>query len=385
MGGRRVDERDRQHLGRAIRLAERGHGLASPNPPVGAVVAAADGRVLGEGWHEGPGTPHAEVAALRAAGAEARGATLYSSLEPCDHSGRTGPCTAAILAAGVARVVAGARDPNPLVDGRGLQRLRSAGVVIETPRRSDPGEAELIDAAERLVAGFARHVRTGLPLVVLKMAATMDGKVASRDGTSRWITGEAARTAVHRMRASADAVMVGAGTALADDPSLTVRLEGYRGRQPLRVVVDGAGRVRAGGKLFDGAAPTLVATSDGVPPDRARAWADAGAEVWRPEEPSGELVTLVPLAPLVEHLGKRDVQTLLIEGGPTLAWSALSEGVVDRLVVFLAPKLLGGRAAPGIVGGEGFAPVDAAIGLEIRRIERVGEDLMVEADVHRDR
>jgi diaminohydroxyphosphoribosylaminopyrimidine deaminase/5-amino-6-(5-phosphoribosylamino)uracil reductase len=382
MGGRRVDERDQQHLGRAIGLAERGHGLASPNPPVGAVVAAADGRALGEGWHEGPGTPHAEVAALRAAGAGARGATLYSSLEPCDHTGRTGPCTAAILAAGVARVVAGARDPNPLVDGRGLQRLRSVGVAVETPRRSDPGEAELLDAAERLIAGFARHVRTGLPLVVLKMAATLDGKVAARDGTSRWITGEAARTAVHRLRASADAVMVGAGAALADDPSLTVRLEGYRGRQPLRVVVDGAGRVRAEGKLFDGAAPTLVATSDGVSPDRARAWADAGVEIWRPEEPNGGLV---PLAPLVEHLGKRDVQTLLIEGGPTLAWNAVREGVVDRLVVFLAPKLLGGRDAPGIVGGEGFAPVDAAIGLEIRRIERVGEDLMVEADVHRDR
>jgi diaminohydroxyphosphoribosylaminopyrimidine deaminase/5-amino-6-(5-phosphoribosylamino)uracil reductase len=325
------------------------------------------------------------VAALRAAGTEARGATLYSSLEPCDHTGRTGPCTAAILAAGIARVVAGARDPNPLVDGRGLQRLRSAGVVIETPRRSGPGQAELLGAAERLIAGFARHVRTGLPLVVLKMAATLDGKVAARDGTSRWITGEAARTAVHRMRAAADAVMVGAGTARADDPSLTVRLDGYRGRQPLRVVVDGAGRVPAGGKLFDGAAPTLVATSDGVPPDLARSWADAGAEVWRPEEPSGGLVTLVPLAPLVEHLGKRDVQTLLIEGGPTLAWRAVREGVVDRLVVFLAPKLLGGHDAPGIVGGEGFAPVDAAIGLEIRRIERVGEDLMVEADVHRDR
>jgi diaminohydroxyphosphoribosylaminopyrimidine deaminase/5-amino-6-(5-phosphoribosylamino)uracil reductase len=255
-------------------------------------------------------------------------------------------------------------------------------VAIETPRRSDPGEAELLDAADRLIAGFAQHVRTGLPFVVLKMAATLDGKVAARDGTSRWITGEAARTTVHRMRASADAVMVGAGTVLADDPSLTVRLDGYRGRQPLRVVVDGAGRVPAGGKLFDGATPVLVATSHGAPPDRARAWADAGAEVWRAEEPSGGLV---PLAPLVEHLGKRDVQTLLIEGGPTLAWSAVREGVVDRFVVFLAPKVLGGRDAPGIVGGEGFAPVGSAIGLELRRVERVGEDLMVEADVHRDR
>jgi diaminohydroxyphosphoribosylaminopyrimidine deaminase/5-amino-6-(5-phosphoribosylamino)uracil reductase len=377
-----VDERDRQHLGRAIRLAERGHGLASPNPPVGAVVVAPDGRVVGEGWHEGPGTAHAEVAALRTAGAEAREGTVYSSLEPCDHTGRTGPCTAALLSAGVARVVAGALDPNPLVDGRGLERLRAAGVVIETPVGADPGDAELLDAAGRLIAGFARHVRTGLPFVMLKMAATLDGKVAARDGTSRWITGEAARTAVHRLRASADAVMVGAGTVLADDPSLTVRLDGYRGRQPLRVVVDGAGRVPAAGKLFDGEAPILLATSDGTSQDRVRAWTDGGAEVWRPEDPSGGLV---PLGPLVEHLGKRDVQTLLIEGGPTLAWSAVREGVVDRVVVFLAPKLLGGRDAPGIVDGEGLAPVGSAIGLELRRVERVGDDLMVEADVHRDR
>jgi len=384
MGGRRVDERDRHHLAGAIRLAERGHGLASPNPSVGAVVVARDGRVVGEGWHEGPGTAHAEVAALRAAGDKARGATLYSSLEPCDHTGRTGPCTVALLAAGVARVVAGARDPNPLVDGRGLERLRSAGVVVETPIGSVPGDAELLDAAEQLISGFARHVRTGLPFVVLKMAATLDGKVAARDGTSRWITGEAARTAVHRMRAAADAVMVGAGTVLADDPSLTVRLDGYRGRQPLRVVVDGAGRIPAAGKLFDGEAPVLVATADGVPPDRARAWSEAGADVWRPERPE-PTAGLVPLAPLVEHLGKRDVQMVLIEGGPTLAWAAVRQGAVDRVVLFLAPKLLGGREAPGIIGGEGLAPVDAAIGLAIRRIERVGEDLMVEADVHRDR
>jgi diaminohydroxyphosphoribosylaminopyrimidine deaminase/5-amino-6-(5-phosphoribosylamino)uracil reductase len=384
MGGRRVDERDRHHLARAIRLAERGHGLASPNPPVGAVVVAPDGRVVGEGWHEGPGTAHAEVAALRAAGAEARGATLYTSLEPCDHTGRTGPCTVVLIAAGVARVVAGARDPNPLVDGRGLERLRSAGVMVETPNDSDPGDAELLEAAERLIAGFARHVRTGLPFVVLKMAATLDGKVAARDGTSRWITGEAARAAVHRMRAAADAVMVGAGTVLADDPSLTVRLDGYRGRQPLRVVVDAAGRVPAARKLFDGEAPTLVATADGVGPDRARAWTEAGADVWRPEQP-GPTAGFVPLAPLIEHLGKRDVQRVLIEGGPTLAWNAVRDGVLDRVVVFLAPKLLGGRDAPGILGGEGLTPVDAAIGLAIRRVERLGEDLMVEADVHGDR
>jgi diaminohydroxyphosphoribosylaminopyrimidine deaminase/5-amino-6-(5-phosphoribosylamino)uracil reductase len=340
---------------------------------VGALVVR-EGRVVGEGWHEGPGTPHAEAMALAAAGDLARGAQLYVTLEPCDHFGRTPPCTQAIVRACVAEVVAALRDPNPIVDGRGFEQLRSNGVEVR--------EGVLEDEAARQNAPFVRHVTTQLPLVTLKAAATLDGKVAARDGSSRWITGEAARAEVHRMRGAADAIVVGAGTALADDPALTVRDPGYRGRPVLRILVDAAGRVPATGRLFDGEAPTLVATTDACAPKAPNAWRAAGAEVVAfPADASGG----VSLGDLLAFLGKRDAQAVLIEGGPTLAASAVRDGLVDRVVVFLAPKLLGGADAPGVLGGEGLAPVDRAVRLDIVSVARVGEDLKVEADVHRDR
>ena len=362
---------DEAYIERTLALAELGRGLVSPNPMVGAVLVR-DGRIVGEGHHEGPGLPHAEVLALREAGEAARGATLYVNLEPCNHQGRTGPCTEAIIEAGVARVVAAMRDPNPIVDGRGFARLREAGVEVR--------EGVLREEAERLNEAFAKHVRTGLPFVTWKMAASLDGKVASRDGTSRWITGPEARADVHRLRAASDAIVVGAGTALADDPSLTVRMPGYRGRLPLRVLVDARGRVPARGDLFSGEAPTLVATTGLAPEERRGEWAAAGAEVLV-YEAEGERV---PLARLMEELGKRDVQAVLLEGGPTLAWSALEEGVVDRVVVYLAPKLIGGAEAPTVLGGRGFAPIGSALRLRIRAFDPVGEDLKVEAVVVRE-
>jgi diaminohydroxyphosphoribosylaminopyrimidine deaminase/5-amino-6-(5-phosphoribosylamino)uracil reductase len=362
---------DEAMMRRALALAERGRGLVSPNPLVGAVVAR-DGRVVGEGWHDGPGNPHAEIHALRAAADFARGATLYVTLEPCDHHGRTPPCTNAILEAGVARVVAAARDPNPVVDGRGFERLRSAGVEVT---------AGLLEAeAERMNEAFATHIRTGMPLVVLKMAATLDGKVAARDGSSRWITGQEARDEVHRMRGAADAIVVGAGTARADDPSLTVRDPEYRGRPVMRVLVDAGGRVPATAGLFSNEAPTLVATTEAAPVGRRREWAEAGADVVVFDADGDE----VPLEALFAHLGKRDVQLVMLEGGPTLAWSAVRDGLVDKLVLFLAPKLVGGRDAPGILGGEGVAPIAEAMDLEILDVARVGHDIKVEARVHRD-
>ena len=364
---------DEATMRRALDLAERGRGLASPNPMVGAVVLR-DGRVVGEGWHEGPGTPHAEAMALQRAGSEARGAVLYVTLEPCDHHGRTPPCTLAVIDAGVAEVVVAAADPNPVVDGRGFERLREAGVAVRT--------GVLRVEAERQTAAFRRHVVTGLPLVTLKMAATLDGKVAARDGSTRWITGPEARAEVHRMRGAADAIVVGAGTALADDPALTVRDRDFRGRPPLRVLVDAAGRVPADGALFSPEAPTLVATTHDAATRAVDAWRAAGAEValFRLDANGG-----VPLAELWADLGKRDVQSVLLEGGPTIAWSAVRDGAVDRVVLFLAPKLLGGAGAPGILGGEGLAPLARAVDLEIVSVERVGADLRVEADVHRDR
>ena len=365
---------DEAYMERALGLAERGRGMVSPNPAVGAVLVA-DTRIVGEGWHEGPGTAHAEIIALREAGDLARGATLYTTLEPCSHVGRTPPCSDAVIEAGVVRVVSALRDPNPVIDGSGYAKLEAAGVEVR--------DGLLQRDAERQNEAFLKHTRTGLPFVVWKMAASLDGKVASRDGTSRWITGELARGDVHRLRAWSDAILVGAGTALADDPSLTVRDPGYRGRPPLRVLVDAHGRVPATGDLFDDSAPTLVATSDAAPSERRDEWSAAGAEVleYAAEGGSGR----VPIGELLWDLGKRDVQGMLLEGGPTLAWSAVEEGAIDTIVAYLAPKLIGGSDAPGMLGGRGFAPISSALALEIRSFDLVGADLKVVADVHRDR
>jgi diaminohydroxyphosphoribosylaminopyrimidine deaminase / 5-amino-6-(5-phosphoribosylamino)uracil reductase len=357
----------------ALELARRGWGRVSPNPMVGAVVVR-EGAVVGEGWHEGPGSRHAEVMALDEAGDAARGATLYVTLEPCDHTGRTGPCTRALARAGVRNVVAAAGDPNPVVGGRGFARLRDSGVEVETGVM----EAE----AHSLNRAFERHVVTGLPSVTLKMASSLDGKAAAADGSSRWITGPASRSDVQRLRAWADAVVVGAGTALADDPALTVREPPWtQARPPLRVVVDAVGRVPPSGKLFDGHAPTLVATTDLAAEQCVRAWTEAGAEVLALDRGPGG----VSLPALARALGKRDVQAVLVEGGPTLAWSFVQDGLVDRIVVYLAPKLLGGVAAPGVLMGAGFAPIGEALDVDVTSVERMGDDLKVEADVHGDR
>jgi diaminohydroxyphosphoribosylaminopyrimidine deaminase / 5-amino-6-(5-phosphoribosylamino)uracil reductase len=365
---------DDVYMRRALELAERGRGLVSPNPLVGAVLVR-DGEVVGEGWHEGPGTPHAETVALDRAGDRARGATLYTTLEPCSHYGRTPPCAPLVIEARVARVVTAIGDPNPLVDGGGFAALRSAGIAVETGR--------LGEQATRQNEAFLKHVRTGLPFVTLKMAASLDGKVAARDGSSRWITGEPARAEVHRMRGEADAIMVGAGTALRDDPSLTVRDPSYRGRPTLRIVVDGGGVVPEGHRVLgDGRAPTLMATTDRAPESRRRAWADGGTEVLVLGDPSSEHV---PLDQLFEELGKRDVQHVLLEGGPTLAWESIRAGLVDRLVLFLAPILVGGARAPGILMGEGTTAIADALPVEIADVQRIGDDLKVTAYVHRDR
>jgi diaminohydroxyphosphoribosylaminopyrimidine deaminase/5-amino-6-(5-phosphoribosylamino)uracil reductase len=363
-----------RHMRRAIELAERGWGRVSPNPLVGAVIER-DGEVVGEGWHEGPGTAHAEVMALERAGDLARGATIFTTLEPCNRFGRTPPCTRALIDARVARVVVAALDPNLGDDAPGISELRSAGVGVEV--------GVLANEAERQNAAFLTHVRTGQPFVVLKMAASLDGKAAARDGSSKWITGEAARADVQRLRAWADAVAVGAGTALADDPSLTVRDPSFAGsRPPLRVLADANGRVPASGHLFDGTAATLVATTDGAPESRMAEWRATGAEVAVLDRDGEGGVSLLAL---VEQLGKRGVQGLLLEGGPTLAGSAVRDRVVDRFVVYYAPMLTGGASAPGVIGGTGFAPIGASPRVHIASVDAIGEDLRVEADVHRHR
>jgi diaminohydroxyphosphoribosylaminopyrimidine deaminase/5-amino-6-(5-phosphoribosylamino)uracil reductase len=275
----------------------------------------------------------------------------------------------------VARVMAAMGDPNPVVDGRGFEVLRDAGIEVRV--------GVLEEEAAHLNAAFLKHVRTGLPFVTLKMGASLDGKVAARDGSSRWITGEAARADVQRLRAWADAVVVGAGTALADDPALTLRDPAISSaRPPARVIVDTSGRVAAAGRAFDSAAPTVVATTDLTGPERRRAWAEAGAEVMLIDRDAAGAVSLEGL---IEALGKRDAQGVLFEGGPTLAWSAIREDVVDQLVLYVAPRLVGGSAAPGWLGGAGSASIDRAARVEIVSIEPIGDDVKVVADVHRDR
>jgi diaminohydroxyphosphoribosylaminopyrimidine deaminase/5-amino-6-(5-phosphoribosylamino)uracil reductase len=357
---------DEAWMARAVALAEGGRGATSPNPLVGAVLVR-DGRVVGEGFHQAAGRAHAEVVALTAAGAEAAGATCYVSLEPCAHQGRTPPCADALVAAGVARVVAAMSDPDPRVDGAGLTRLRAAGVAVELGVG-----AEL--AAEQNAA-YLTHRRLGRPRVTLKAAASLDGKVAAPDGTSQWITGPAARADGHRLRAEADAVAVGAGTALADDPRLTVRLPGHAGRQPLRVLVDAGGRVGADGHLLDGEAETLVATTAAAPATAVDAWKAAGAEILVCESaPAG-----VNLEHLATELGARGVLELLVEGGPRLQASLWAAGLADRLVWYLAPLAMGGDTAPGLLGGAGAATLAAARRLRLASVDRLGDDLRVVA------
>jgi diaminohydroxyphosphoribosylaminopyrimidine deaminase/5-amino-6-(5-phosphoribosylamino)uracil reductase len=338
---------------------------------VGAVVVA-DGEIVGEGWHEGPGTPHAEIAALRLAGDRARGSTLYVTLEPCAHQGRTGPCAPAVADAGVARVVAAVRDPYAQVDGKGFAHLAERGVAVEV--------GSLAEEGHDLIRGFAHHSRTGRPFVTLKLAASLDGKIAARDGSSTWITSEESRQDAHLLRARSGAVMVGAGTAVSDRPRLTVRLDGYRGGQPLRVVMDSSGRTPPEGPLFDGSAPTLIATSGRASEEAVRGWTEAGAQVV--VSPGDGAIAI---GSVLDSLGREpyEIQDLLIEGGSSLAWSAAEEGVVDRFVLYLAPKLIGGEAAPGILGGKGFDTLAGALGLRIRSVERLGPDLKIEAEPSR--
>ena len=359
---------------RALELAARGWGRVSPNPLVGCVLVR-DRRVVAEGGHEGPGTEHAEAMALRLAGDRAGGATAFVTLEPCDHHGRTPPCARALIDAGVEGVIAAAGDPNPIVDGSGFRALRDAGLTVEV--------GMVGEEASRQNVAFRTHVRTGRPHVVLKMASSLDGKAAARDGSSRWITGEDARADVQRLRAWSDAIVAGSGTVIADDPRLTVRDPAFASaRPPIRVVVDPSGRVPGDRRAFDAAAPTLVVTTELAPTSRRREWVDAGADVAVLDR---DATGGVSLPALVEVLGKRDVQGLLLEGGPTLAWSAVRDGVVDQVVLYLAPMLVGGHGAAGWLAGSGFAPIGRAAPVDIVSIDPLGPDVKVVADVHRDR
>lgn len=360
---------NRSYMRRALHLARRGEGRTTPNPAVGAVIVRGD-RIVGEGFHPRAGEPHAEIFALRQAGELAHGADLYVTLEPCSHQGRTGPCAEAIIVAGLRRVFVGVQDPNPRVSGEGIARLRAAGIEVKT--------GILAADCRRIIAPFAKHVTTGLPHVTLKSAVTLDGFTATASGESRWISGERSRQHVHRLRDRVDAIMVGIGTVLRDDPQLTTRLPGG-GRDPLRVVVDSRLRLSLQATLvgLDSAAPTLVATTDLAPAEKIRDLAGKGVEVLvLPRD--GEQVALHPL--LVE-LGQRNIQSLLLEGGATLNGNMLRGGFVDRVLVFVAPLLLGGGDGKRICAGSGPSRLAEALRLREVRVRRFAGDVLIEGEV----
>ncbi len=362
---------DTRWMARALELAARGRGLTSPNPMVGAVVVA-DGVVVGEGFHAGAGGPHAEIVALGEAGPRARGATLYVTLEPCNHQGRTPPCVPAVIAAGVARVVGAARDPNPRVPGGGAEALRAAGITVAL------GECE--DAARDLNRTFFTAMTRLRPHVTLKAAMTLDGKIAAHDGSSRWITGEAARAEAHRLRSEADAVVVGIGTALADDPALDVRVGRPWPRDPWRVVVDSHARLPVTARLIGAGRPAraLVAVTDAAPAERVAALEARGVTVLACKGAPGR----VDLADLAGRLLALDIIAALVEGGAELAAGFLAADLVDRVALFVAPRLLGGATAPTPVGGPGRTLADA-VSLTRMTGRAVGADWLLEADVAR--
>lgn len=353
-------------MDRALDLAERGRYTVAPNPMVGAVVVR-DGRAVSEGFHKRAGGAHAEVEALAKAGSAARGATLFVSLEPCAHHGRTPPCTDAILAAGVAQVVAAAPDPNPLVRGRGMRRLAREGVATAWSAKEQRRRAERQNEKFR---GFISRER---PFVLAKWAATLDGKIASGTGESRWITGAAARRRSLALREEYDAILVGSGTVLADDPRLTRRL-GWSG--PLlhrRIVLDGRLRVPARARVFARPESAILVTAVPERDRRARRLAAAGVSVW---SLPGETAGSIDLPRLLRRLAEEGVTSLLVEGGGATLWEFFRARLVDRVTVFLAPRVLGGAGAPGGVGGAGF-PLPRAPRVTELEWEAVGEDLML--------
>ncbi len=353
-------ENDAIFMRQALDLAEQGIGRTSPNPMVGSLVVR-DGVVLGRGHYGEYGGQHAEPQALREAGDRGRGAELYVTLEPCCHQGSTPPCTDAIIASGIVRVHVAMTDPDRRVSGKGIERLRAAGIAVET--------GLLEEEARELNAAYIHHRTTGQPFVLLKLAQTLDGRIATRDGQSQWITGDAARKRVHLMRSRADAVLVGIDTVLADDPRLTVRH--VDGRQPRRIVLDSRARTPLDACILNGDAPATVCVTEAAPADRIDGLKGAGAKVLVMEGGDGS----VPVDPLKSALGRAGIVTLMVEGGSRVAASFLREKAVDRIACFVAPRILG-AGIPTIAGLQ-LDDLSKAIDLNDAQVERLGGDFLI--------
>ena len=360
---------DEQWMRQVLRLARRGKGRTSPNPMVGAILVRG-GIVVGQGHHARAGEPHAEVLALQQAGAKARGATLYINLEPCTHYGKTPPCAPRVVESRVKRVVVGMEDPNPRVKGKGIERLREAGLSVRV--------GVLETECRRLNEAFCKYIVAGEPYVSLKVASTFDGKIAARNGDSKWITGEDSRRFVHRLRDQTDGVLVGIGTILKDDPRLTARVKG--GRDPYRIVLDSRLRVPEGARVFGGSpSKVIVATTKAAPKDKIERLKKRGVRILVLGAKQGR----IDLKACLRNLGAVGLMTLLVEGGSRVNGSFLDGRLVDKFYLFFSPKWIGDPEATGIFGGRGTGDLRQAIRLEEVRVRKVGGDFLLEGYVEK--
>lgn len=362
--------RDRNFMEHALKLAARARGRTSPNPMVGAVIVQ-DGKIVGEGYHQRAGDCHAEIHALNQARESAEAGTMYVTLEPCCHWGRTPPCTDALLRAKLSTIFVAMRDPNPRVAGEGIRQLENAGICVQV------GICE--EESQELNEVFIKYITTERPFAILKSAISLDGKIATASGESQWITSEASQRKGHEIRAQVDAILVGIGTVLQDNPSLTTRLPGRENEDPIRVIVDSHARTPLGAKVFNPVsnAGTLIVVTQDAPLKRIQALRTAGADVLIVKQKEGR----VCLETLMEELGRREITSLLIEGGAAINAAALEAGIVDKLMFFVAPKLIGGRDAPGPIGGGGIARLSETFELRGVRTTQIERDFLIEGYV----
>ena len=361
---------DEKWMKRALRLAEKGRGRTSPNPMVGAVLVK-EGKVIGEGYHAKAGEDHAEIIALRQSGENTRGATLYLNLEPCTHYGKTPPCAPMVIQSGVKRVVIGMEDPNPLVKKEGVESLRRAGLEVEVGIQ----EKE----CQRLNEAFCKYILKKEPFIILKVASTLDGKIATRNGDSKWISGEASRRFVHQLRDQVDGVIVGIGTILKDDPMLTTRVRG--GRDPYRIILDSRLRIPEEAKVTEiSPSKTIIATTEVAPKDKIERLENKKVRVLVLDSKEGR----VNLKTCLSQLGEMEMMSLLVEGGSKINGAFLDENLIDKLILFLSPKIIGDSQALGIFGGKGVSNLKEAIALREIRTRGIGEDILIEGYVKRE-
>lgn len=356
---------DQDYMTLAINLARAAEGQTSPNPQVGAVLVK-DGQIIGMGAHLKAGEHHAEVHAIKMAGEKAEGATLYVTLEPCSHFGKTPPCSNLVIESGIKKVFVASVDPNPLVGGAGIKKMIEAGIDVQV--------GLLEEEAIALNKVFFHYISTGLPYVTLKSATSLDGKIATVTGESKWITGEEARKDVHQFRHTHDAILVGVNTVIKDNPSLTTRLEAG-GKNPIRVILDSTLRTPLESRIVnDQAAETIIVTGSGTEPERVRQFSDQGIEIIKLE------TAKIGISDMLEKLGERGITSIYVEGGAEVHGSFLKEKAFQRVITYIAPKLLGGKSAPAAFGGEGIARLEETVPLEIMDVKQIGQDIRIIAE-----